>query len=116
MPQIGAELEHLAIRIEAAPIPVHDRAHREGMPQIVDARAAAMFIEGLRLAKADSLADHGEVVAGGAVGRAFAILEQEERGSAGTEDTVPFCPIGPEPFSCASAISERSGSCDSSPA
>jgi hypothetical protein len=71
------------------------------MPQIVDARAAAVFVEDLPLAKAYSLADHGEVVAGGAVGRAVAILEEEEGvASASTEDTVPFCPICPEPFSC----------------
>ena len=90
VPQIGAELEHLAVRIEAAPIPVHDRAHREGMPQIMDARAAAMFVKGLPLAKAHSLADPREVVAGAAVTRAFAILEQEERRPARSQDTIAF--------------------------
>ena len=64
------------------------------MPQIVDARAAAMFVEGLPLAKADSLADPREVVAGAAVARAFAILEQEERRPARAEDAVPLSSIG----------------------
>ena len=64
------------------------------MAQIVDARAAAMFVEGLPLTKADSLADQREVVSGAAVGRAFAILEQEERGSARAEDPVPLRTIG----------------------
>jgi len=71
------------------------------MPEIVDARAAPMFVKGLPLAKAYSLADPREVVAGAAVAGAFAILEQEERYSASTKDPVPFCAVGPEPFSCA---------------
>jgi hypothetical protein len=66
----------------------------------MDARPGAVLVEGLRLAQADSLADQREVVASGAVGRTVAILEQEERRSASTEDTVAFRPIDPEPFSC----------------
>src|SRR5262249_7054608 len=100
MPKIGAELEHLAIRIETASIPVHDRAHREGMAQVVDARAATVFTEPLRLAKADLLAHEREVVSGAAVSRALAILEKEERHPARAKDTVTFRPIGSEPLSC----------------
>jgi hypothetical protein len=100
VPEIGAELEHLAIWVEAVPIPVHDRAYREGVTEIMDWRTTAMFVEGLRRAKADSLADHREVVSGGATSRAVTILKKEERCAARTEDTAAFRPIGPEPFSC----------------
>ena len=59
-----------------------------------------MFVEGLPLAQADSQADPCEVVAGAAVAGAFAILEKEECHLASTEDPVPFCTVGHEPFSC----------------
>ncbi len=43
--QICAQLDHFAIRVEALPIPLHDRAHGEGMPQIVNAWTGAVLIE-----------------------------------------------------------------------
>src|SRR5271163_5099585 len=94
VPQIGAELKHLALRIEAAPIPVHDRAHREGMAQVVDARTTAMLVEALRLAQADSLAHHGEVVARAAVGWTFVTLKKEERDPTVAEYAMALGAIG----------------------
>ena len=68
------------MRGDLTTIPVQHRAHCEGVAGIMDARTTAMFIEGLRLAKADLLTDQREVIAGAAVSRTLAILEQEECG------------------------------------
>jgi hypothetical protein len=58
----------------------HRKTFLEGLAaQVVDARAATVFTEPLRLAKADLLTHEREVVSGAAVSRALAILEKEER-------------------------------------
>ena len=55
MPQVRGELDHLLQWVVVVvAIPKQQRSHREGMPQIVDARATPMLVEGLPLAQADS--------------------------------------------------------------
>jgi hypothetical protein len=99
MPQIGAELEHLAIRVEAPPVPVHDRVHGEGVPQVMDARAAPVFAEGLPLAEADSLAHLSEVVSGTAVSETCPALKEKERCLAPAQDPLALGAVGVEPLS-----------------
>ena len=79
MAEVRGELEHLAVRVEATLIPVHDRSHREGVAQVVDTRASAMLVEDLRFAKPNSLARHREVISGRAIAKAFAGFVQKER-------------------------------------
>src|SRR5271168_4886037 len=43
-----AELDHFAVGIEPLAVPAYDRANGEGMPQVMDARAAPMLAEALR--------------------------------------------------------------------
>src|SRR5262249_37909644 len=76
--EIGAELDHLPIRIEALAVPADDRAHREGVPQVMDAGPASVLAESLRRSEAERLADQSEVVACAAVGRALTTFHPEE--------------------------------------
>ena len=48
--EIGAELDHLPVRIKPLSIPANNRLDRECMPQIVDARTTPMLAEVLRRA------------------------------------------------------------------
>ena len=43
MAEIGAELAHLTIRVEAIAIPCRDRTNSEGMPIIPPAQLAPLF-------------------------------------------------------------------------
>src|SRR5574342_325354 len=79
MAKVRAELDHLPIRVEPLAVPADDRVHREGVPQIVDARTTPVLAVPLRLPEAERLADSCEVVTCAAVGRTFAALNQEER-------------------------------------
>jgi hypothetical protein len=68
------------------------------MPQVVDARTPAMFVEGMPLAKADPLAHQREVVSGCGVGRAFAAIQEKERCRTRTEDPIPLSTVGAQPL------------------
>jgi hypothetical protein len=63
MAQIGAELDHFPIGIEALSIPVHNRADGKRVPQVMDAWPTPMFAEALCLTQADPLGDACEVEA-----------------------------------------------------
>src|ERR1700694_421085 len=80
--EIGAELDHLAVGIKPLAVPPHDRPDREGVPEIMDARAAPMFAEALRRAQTEILADDREVVACATISRTLATFDHEERGGA----------------------------------
>jgi len=43
MAEIGAELAHLTIRVEAIAIPCHDRTNSEGMPLIPSTELSPLF-------------------------------------------------------------------------
>ncbi len=113
MSQKGAELEHLAIRVEAPPVPVHDRVHSEGVPQVMDARAASVLAEGLPLTEADSLAHLGEVVPGTAVGGTSPALKEKEGRLAPAQDPLALSAVGAEPLRPSSPTLEPCGTCGS---
>src|SRR3984957_3033341 len=84
-------------RVLARAIPVHERSHREGMEQIMNARAVSMPLELFRRAQPYRLADGGEVVSGAAVGEAFATIRHEERFRRMGKKLIPFLGIGGHP-------------------
>ena len=86
--EIGAELDHLPVGIKPLAVPPHDRPDREGVPEIMDPRAAPMPAEALRLAQTEILADDREVVTCATVSRTLAIFDYEERARSGPSNLV----------------------------
>ena len=94
MTQIGRQPDHLARWVLAGPVPAHHRAHREGVAQIVDARAAPMLAVWLRSPEPDLLAGPREVVAGAAVGQPRGLVGDEQRPCRMADQPVTLAKIG----------------------
>src|ERR1700675_1298702 len=98
MPEIGAELDHLAVGVDPLSVPARNRANGESMPQVMDARATPMPTEALRRAQTDLLRDDGEVVAGRAIAQSATVVVAEERTCRRPEKPHALGAIGAEPF------------------
>ena len=94
MAEIGAEPEHLSIRVEPLAVPAHDGADGERVTQIVDARSTPVLAEALCLAQSHVLGDDRKVVACAAVGRPPAVVVAEERPRSDPEKSNAFGVVG----------------------
>ena len=94
----SAELVHAGVDILTLPEPVDDGFGGEGVPQIMQARAAPLLLVGLRLPQADPLTDHGEVALSRVCTQPAAARSAKECLRCATEDAVACVAVHLEAF------------------